>query len=151
MKENGIKFHKEIPDMEKEVYWCCTIWWKKEKTTNACWICSPNIPIIITWRCCICLRICYHPENMPRAFLARRIKSCPSRIREINWGWEIYCCKPFPRVGKRSFGYMLMDLHPGSSDQQRIPTHLLKEEGCMRCHQFKDEDQWTLSDVESVR
>ena len=43
----------------------------------------------------------------------------------------------FPKVMYRPFGYMLLDLHPTSHDNQRISSHLLKEEGCMRCHQFK--------------
>ena len=42
----------------------------------------------------------------------------------------------FQRLTERPFGYMVLDLHPGSSDDQRILSHLLKDEGCMRCHKF---------------
>ena len=42
----------------------------------------------------------------------------------------------FQRLTERPFGYMVLDLHPGSSDDQRILSHLLKNEGCMRCHKF---------------
>ena len=43
----------------------------------------------------------------------------------------------FRKVRDRPFGYMLLDLHPTSQEDQRILSHLLKEEGCVRCHQFK--------------
>lgn len=39
----------------------------------------------------------------------------------------------------RSFGYILLDLHPTSKDDQRILSHLLKEEGVMRCYQFSED------------
>ena len=34
------------------------------------------------------------------------------------------------------FGYILLDPHPASRDDQRILSHLLKDEGVMRCYQF---------------
>ena len=37
----------------------------------------------------------------------------------------------FQRLAKRPFGYMVLDLHLGSSDDQRILSHLLKDEGCV--------------------
>ena len=37
----------------------------------------------------------------------------------------------FQRLTERPFGYMVLDLHPGSSDDQRILSHLLKNEGCI--------------------
>ena len=36
----------------------------------------------------------------------------------------------FQRLTERSFGYMVLDLHPGSSDDQRILSHLVKNKGC---------------------
>ena len=42
----------------------------------------------------------------------------------------------FQRLTERPFGYMVLDLHPGSSDDRRILSHLLRDEGCMRCHKF---------------
>ena len=74
MKEHGVKFHEGIPDSEllpklfqRVDYWSWTISWKKEGTTNACWICSPNIRIIRTLPSCICVRPCFHPVNTLRA------------------------------------------------------------------------------------
>ena len=37
----------------------------------------------------------------------------------------------FRKVMERPFGYMLLDLHPISKDDQRVLSHLLKEEGFM--------------------
>ena len=37
----------------------------------------------------------------------------------------------------RPFAYMLLDLHPGSRDDQRILSHVLKDEGFMHCYQFR--------------
>ena len=55
----------------------------------------------------------------------------PTRWQEVQ--------DTFRKVTERPFGYMLLDLHPKSSDDQRILSHLLKEEGCMRCHQLKQD------------
>ena len=38
---------------------------------------------------------------------------------------------------ERPFGYMLLDLHPASQDDARVLSHTLKDEGVMRCYQFK--------------
>ena len=43
----------------------------------------------------------------------------------------------FRRVTDRSFGYLLLDLHTRITDDSRIFSHLLKEEGFVRCHQLK--------------
>ena len=40
----------------------------------------------------------------------------------------------YRKVTERSFGYVTLDLHPASADQARILSHLLKQEGCMRCY-----------------
>jgi len=54
-------------------------------------------------------------------------------------GMRIYCYRRFPPNGKfykarvRSATW---SWHPGSSNDQRILSHLLKDEGCMRCHKF---------------
>ena len=45
----------------------------------------------------------------------------------------------FQKVTERPFGYMLLDLHPKSSDKERVLSHLLKEEGCVRCYQSKND------------
>ena len=42
----------------------------------------------------------------------------------------------FRKVTEQPFGYMLLDLHPASQDDQRILSHLLKHEGFVRCHQL---------------
>ena len=42
----------------------------------------------------------------------------------------------FRKVTERPFGYMLLDLHPASKDDQRVLSHLLKDEGFVRCHRF---------------
>ena len=39
-------------------------------------------------------------------------------------------------TNERPFGYVLLDLHPSSRDDQRILSHLLKDEEVMRCYQF---------------
>ena len=44
----------------------------------------------------------------------------------------------FRKVTDRPFGYLLLDLHPTSKGDQRVLSHLLKEEGFVRCHQFRD-------------
>ena len=40
----------------------------------------------------------------------------------------------FQRLTEHPFRYMVLDLHPGSLDDQRSFSHLLKDEGYMRCH-----------------
>ena len=40
-------------------------------------------------------------------------------------------------TNERPFAYMCLDLHPASRDDQRILSHLLKDEGFMRCYQFR--------------
>ena len=47
----------------------------------------------------------------------------------------------FRKVTDRPFGYLLLDLHPTSQDDQRVLSHLLKEEGFVRCHQFRDAEE----------
>ena len=49
--------------------------------------------------------------------------------------WQVVL-DTFRKVTERPFGYMLLDLHPTSQDDQRIPSHLLKDEGFVRCHQL---------------
>ena len=38
---------------------------------------------------------------------------------------------------ERPFGYMVLDLHPASRGDQRVLSQLLKEEGFVRCYQFR--------------
>ena len=42
----------------------------------------------------------------------------------------------FQRVTDRPYGYMVLDLHPASTDDMRLLSHLLKEEGYTRAYQF---------------
>ena len=41
----------------------------------------------------------------------------------------------FHHATMRPYGYLVLDLHPGSSDQQRLLSHLLKDEGWTRTYQ----------------
>ena len=41
----------------------------------------------------------------------------------------------FTHTTNRPYGYLLLDLHPSSSDDRRILSHLLKSEGFVRCYQ----------------
>ena len=43
----------------------------------------------------------------------------------------------YRKVTERPFGYMLLDLHPASQDDARVLSHALKDEGIMRCYQFR--------------
>lgn len=40
----------------------------------------------------------------------------------------------FDRVTARPYGYMVLDLHPGSDDARRIYAHLLQKEGYTRTY-----------------
>ena len=41
-------------------------------------------------------------------------------------------CKTFHHATTRPYGYLVLDLHPASSDQQRLLSHLLQDEGWTR-------------------
>ena len=41
----------------------------------------------------------------------------------------------FHHATTRPYGYLVLDLHPASSDQQRLMSHLLKDEGWTRTYQ----------------
>ena len=57
-------------------------------------------------------------------------QSFPTQFREV--------LDTFRKVtNDRPFAYMLLDLHPASRDDQRILSHVLKDEGFMRCYQFR--------------
>jgi len=45
------------------------------------------------------------------------------------------CLDTFQHVTARPFGYMVMDLHPASSDQHRLYARVLKDEGWTRAYQ----------------
>ena len=47
----------------------------------------------------------------------------------------------FHQATTRPYGYLLLDLHPASSDQQRLLSHLLKDEGWTRTYQKRRSDQ----------
>ena len=42
----------------------------------------------------------------------------------------------YRRVTDRPFGYLMLNLHPASSDNRRIVSHLLKDEGYVRVYQL---------------
>ena len=56
------------------------------------------------------------------------LQSFPTRWQEV--------LDTFRKVTDRPYGYMLLDLHPASQDDQRVLSHVLKDEGFVRCHQF---------------
>ena len=57
-------------------------------------------------------------------------QSFPTQFREV--------LDTFRHVtNERPFAYMCLDLHPASRDDQRILSHLLQDEGFMRCYQFR--------------
>ncbi len=69
----------------------------------------------------------------PRDQLGMRnllLQAFPSRWQDV--------LETYRRVTERPFGYIVLDLHPGSSDDKRILSHLLKDEGCMRCHRLTE-------------
>ena len=43
----------------------------------------------------------------------------------------------YRKATDRPFGYLLLDLHPASQDDARVLSHALKDEGIMRCYQFR--------------
>ena len=56
-------------------------------------------------------------------------QSFPTQFREV--------LDTFRKVtDERPFAYMLLDVHPASKDDQRILSHILQDEGFMRCYQF---------------
>ena len=70
----------------------------------------------------------------PRDQLGMRnllLQSFPNRWQDVQ--------STFQKVTDRPFGYMVLDFHPKSPDDQRVLSHLLKEEGCVRCYQSKQE------------
>ena len=54
----------------------------------------------------------------------------PTQFREVMEAFR-------KLTNERPFAYMCLDLHPASRDDQRILSHLLKDEGFMRCYQFR--------------
>ena len=56
------------------------------------------------------------------------LQSFPTRWPEV--------LDTFRKVTDRPYGYMLLDLHPASLDDQRVLSRVLKDEGFVRCHQF---------------
>ena len=42
---------------------------------------------------------------------------------------------------EQPFGYMVLDLHPASRDDQCVLSQFLKEEGFVRCHQFQHDGE----------
>lgn len=46
----------------------------------------------------------------------------------------------YQKMSERPFGYMVLDLHPGSDDKKRVFSHLLTHEGFLRWHRRIRED-----------
>ena len=59
---------------------------------------------------------------------AQRAPSIVSRYVERQFG-------NFHRVTTQPYGYLVLDLHPASSDNQRLLSHILKDEGWTRYYQ----------------
>ena len=78
---------------------------------------------------------CKNPRDqlgMPNLLL----QAFPTRWQDVQ--------DTFRRLTERPFGYMILDLHPKSDDDLRILSHLLNEEGFLRCHQFPRHDKMCL-------
>ena len=60
------------------------------------------------------------------------LQSFPSNWKEV--------LRVFQRATSRPFGYMLLDLHPASSDDVRLYSYILRDEGWTRCYKNKDSD-----------
>ena len=160
MQDRGVMFHEGIPNHQALVQWfpqwqgvlvLDDLMDEGSNDKNGYWNYSPNIPIIKTSRSFTCAKTCFPWVNMPKVFPAMPITSRPSRTRGINWGDATSSLNRFPLLGKtvwktfhhataRPFGYLVLDLHPASSDQQRLLSHVLKSEGRTRTYQ-KRRDQ----------
>ena len=57
------------------------------------------------------------------------LQSFPTQLQDV--------LDTFRKVTQRPFGYLLLDLHPASRDDQRILSHLLIDEGFVRCHELR--------------
>ena len=55
------------------------------------------------------------------------LQSFPSTWKDV--------LETFQRVTAQPYGYLVLDLHPASSDYQRLMSHLLKDEGWTRTYQ----------------
>ena len=147
MKPHGIKFHEGIPDSE-----LLPVWFPKggllvlddlmEEGGNDKHSQHQNVTVFY---------LCHlFSANLPRAFPGTLTTLWVSRTLAINWVCATCCYKPFPprrqevqdtfrKVTERPLGYMVLGLHPKGGDDQRILSHLRKEEGCIRCHQLKQD------------
>ena len=65
---------------------------------------------------------------MPKVYPAMRI----TLWRPTTWKDTL---ETFHQATTRPYGYLMLDLHPASSDQQRVLSHLLKDEGWTRTYQ----------------
>ena len=58
------------------------------------------------------------------------LQSFPSYWKEALQEYE--------KATSRPYGYLLIDFHPSSSDETRLFSQVLKDEGWTRCHQFPE-------------
>jgi len=93
-----------------------------------------------------CAKTCFPWADMPKVFPAMHITLWHSRNPRDQLGVRNVLLQSFPTTWKdsletfhqattRPYGYLVLDLHPASSDQQRLLSHLLKDEGWTRTYQ----------------
>ena len=83
----------------------------------------------------------YSDIPVPRAFLRNAHYKNPGDqlgVCNLLLQWK-EVLEVFRRETSQPFGYLLVDLLPASSDDVRVLSHLLKDEGWTRCNQ-KNED-----------
>ena len=118
MKDHGVQFYEGIPGSELLPIWFAWGIFPPGKFAKSI---SRNAQYIVGFK-------------NPRDQLGMRnllLQAFPTRWQDVQ--------DTFLKVTERPFGYMLLDLHPRSSDDNQILSHLLKEEGCVRCHQLKQD------------
>ena len=139
LKKGGVKFHEGIPDSDVLPQWfpndkrVLDLFTKHSHHQNitVLYLCQdlfPNGKFAKTISRNAHYVVAF---KNPRDQLGVRnllLQSFPTQWQEV--------LDMFRKVTERPFGYMLLDLHPASKDDQRVLSHLLKDEGFVRCHQF---------------
>ena len=62
-------------------------------------------------------------------------------LQAFSTQWQVLQ-DTFQRLTGRPFGYIVLDLHPGSSDDQRILSHILKKEVCHVTNSSRHRDEF---------
>ena len=147
MKEQGIKFHEGVPDTDQLKTWFPKGGLLVLNDLMAEGGGDKRVPDLFTKHS--------HHQNVAVLYLCQDMfppgKYAKSISRNAHYivtfknprdqlGMRNLLLQAFPttfkRLTERPFGYMVLDLHPGSSDDHRILSRLLRDEGCMRCHKF---------------